>query len=104
MLRIFNGRDLFGWDGAVELLRDLLGMNAAKPFECVGTKEETLAALHLCIEKYRQQGVSLPAALQTIHDAVLSSRSDLRQVARRVLSSWTDQHYLPSDIASVFRD
>ena len=94
MLGIF-GKDLFEWDGAAELLKDLLGMNAAKPFECVGTKEETLAALHLCAEGYRTQGLPLPAGLAPIAETALSSRTDLPALAQRILCSWSDQHYLP---------
>lgn len=81
--------------GAVPVLRELLGLDAAKPFECVGTKEETLAALHLCVEKYKQQNIPLPATLATIEQSVLSTRHDLPEVAQRILASWTDQHHVP---------
>ncbi len=95
--------DLFAWEGAAEVLRALLGLDKEKPFECVGTREETLAAMHLCVEKYRTQGLTLPPALQTIQQSVLSTRRDLPQLAQRILASWTDQHHLPAELAQLFR-
>jgi hypothetical protein len=102
MLKIF-GKDLFEWDGAVPVLRELLGLDAAKPFECVGTKEETLAAMHLCVEKYKEQSLALPPALATINTTVLAARSGLDVIAQRVLTSWTDQHFVPADAAALLR-
>jgi hypothetical protein len=95
--------DLFAWEGAAEVLRALLGLEKEKPFECVGTREETLAAIHLCIEKYRAQGLALPPALRTIQEAALSARSDLPQLAQRILTSWSNQHHVPVDLAQLLR-
>jgi hypothetical protein len=102
MLAIF-GADLFAWDSGAEVLRALLGLDRDKPFECVGTREETLAALYLCVEKYKEQGIAVPAALVAIEAEVLSSRSDLPALARRVLTAWTDQHHLPPELADLLR-
>jgi hypothetical protein len=104
MLGIFGGRDLLEWDGSAELLRDLMGLNAAKPFECVGTKEETLAALHLCAERYRAQGLPLPAGLASIAQTVLASRTDLPALAHRILTSESDHHYVPEGLARILTD
>ena len=102
MLAIF-GADLFTWEGGDEVLRALLGLDRDKPFECVGTRDETLAALYLCVEKYREQGIAVPAALAAIERQVLSSRSDLPALARRVLTAWTDRHNLPPELADLLR-
>ena len=102
LLGIF-GADLFASEGATELLRALLGLDAAKPFECVGTKEETLAALHLCVEKYIQQSLPLPPALAAIEQSVFASRSDLPALARRILASWSDQHHVPPELTATLR-
>jgi hypothetical protein len=98
VLGIF-GADLFAWEGAGEVLRALLGLDKEKPFECVGTREETLAAIHLCVERYRGEQVALPPALQAMQESVLSGRGDLPQLAQRILTSWSDQHFLPRQIA-----
>ena len=102
LLKIF-GSDLFAPEGAEEILRALLGLDASKPFECVGTKEETLAALHLCVEKYKQQGIPLPPALAAIQQTVLVARPDLPGLARRILSSWSNDHHLPAALADQLK-
>ena len=103
-----RGEDLFAWEGAAEGLRALLGMDRDKPFECVGTKEETLAAIYLCVEKARGEGTTLPPALRTVEKTVLSSLSlsagsDLPALAERILTAWTDEHHLPPDLAEALR-
>jgi hypothetical protein len=102
VLGIF-GADLFEGEGAAEVLRALLGLDAAKPFECVGTREETLAAIHLCVEKYRAEQTPLPSALQTMQETVLSARTDLPQLAQRILSSWSENHYISKELIRRLR-
>ncbi|MCH8268763.1 MAG: hypothetical protein IH846_14715 [Acidobacteria bacterium] len=102
------GEDLFAWEGAAEGLRALLGMDRDKPFECVGTKEETLAAIYLCVEKARGEGSILPPALRAMEETVLSSLSrsagsDLPALAENILTAWTDEHHLPPDLAAALR-
>jgi hypothetical protein len=105
LLRIFT-RDLFASEHAEDILRALLGLDAAKPFECVGTREETLAAIHLCVVKYRAEGIELPPPLAAIERTVLASHPsgpDLPDLAQRILASWSDHHYLPAELARQLR-
>ena len=102
ILAIF-GQDLFEWAGAYELLISLLGLDRDKPFECVGTREETMAALFLCTEKYKEGNLALPQALLDVDKNVLSSRNDLPNVVRSVLDAWTDDHCIPPDLADKLR-
>lgn len=102
LLGIF-GQDLFIWEGATPVLEALLGLDCNKPFECVGTKEETMAALYLCIQKYKELRIELPSALREIERKVLVPHPDLPERARRVLTAWTDQHCLPPELAAVLR-
>lgn len=102
MLTIF-GKDLFSWEGAAAGLRALLGMNSEKPFECVGTREETLAAIYLSVEHLKTVEGALPPALVEIEETVLAKRRDLHDVARRILTSWTDDHHVPKDFIGTLR-
>ena len=102
MFAIF-GSDLFAWDGAGEVLRALLGLDAHKPFECVGTREETLAAIYLGVENYTQQGIPLPRALREIEETILAPRRDLPELARSILTAWSDQHHLPPKLAELLQ-
>ena len=102
LLGIF-GEDLFAWSGAFDVVQALLGLDRDKPFECVGTKEETRAALYLCIQTYRNQGIELPAVLLAAEQTILSSGSDLPKLARSILTAWTEQHHIPADLAERLR-
>ena len=88
---------LFGGDpladpancGAVE---ELLGVRGSKPFECVGTPEETAAALHIA----KMRGIAVPHGCMTVfNDRIAARRADLDQVAARALAR-SDDHAVPS--------
>ena len=86
-----------------EIFRTLLGMDRAKPFECVGTREETVAALFLTVKHFRDQGIALPAALREISETVLDSCTDLPAVADRVMNARTDDHFVPEEFIKYLR-
>ena len=61
-LKMF-GRDLFYSDETIPILRELAGLEI-KPFECVATRNEIVAALALAIAKLRNKSEQLPPVLQ----------------------------------------
>ena len=102
VLAIF-GADLLAWEGAGDGLRALLGLDRGKPFECVGTRDETLAAIYLSVEKMKQQGIPLPPALREIEKTILSTRRDLSDLAHCILTAWSEEHHVPPKLAEVLR-
>ncbi|MFH1582665.1 MAG: hypothetical protein ABIA08_02835 [bacterium] len=52
LTKIF-GRNLFGDKSLLPLLLELIGKRKFKPFECVGTKKESVAALSLAVDKQK---------------------------------------------------
>ena len=62
LLKIF-GRDLFDSEDTIPILRELAGFEI-KPFECVATTAEIIAALGLSVAKANASGEPLPAVLQ----------------------------------------
>jgi hypothetical protein len=62
-LRKIFGSDLFENEQNISILRELAGFEV-KPFECVATTAEVVAALALSIAKVQAAGESLPAVLQ----------------------------------------
>jgi hypothetical protein len=62
LLKIF-GRDLFYSEETIPILRELAGFEI-KPFECVATTAEIIAALGLSVTKANASGEPLPAVLQ----------------------------------------
>jgi len=87
---------LFGGDALAdpsncETIEELLGIRGSKPFECVGTPDETAAAVHLA----RMGGVTLPHGCMTVFgDRVAAERNDLDAVAARALARSGD-HAIP---------
>ncbi|MSO21099.1 MAG: hypothetical protein EXQ56_11695 [Acidobacteria bacterium] len=102
LIAIF-GTDPCAQPEAAEILRTLLGMDRAKPFECVGTREETVAALFLTVKHFRDQGIALPAALREISDTILDSCTNPLEVAQRVMAAHSDDHFVPDEIIRRLR-
>jgi hypothetical protein len=79
---------LFGGDALADpanltLVEELLGVRGVKPFECVGTPEETAAALHLA----KSNGRSVPHGIMTVFlDRVAGTIPDLDAAAAIALA------------------
>jgi len=83
---------LFGGDALADpanatIVEELLGLRGAKPFECVGTPEETIAALHIA----KTKGRGLPHGVMTLHaQTTVGSRDDFGPRVAGVLSRNSD--------------
>jgi UDP-N-acetyl-alpha-D-muramoyl-L-alanyl-L-glutamate epimerase len=62
LTKIF-GRDLFNSEETIPILRELAGFEI-KPFECVATTDEVVAALALAIQKLQNDSQPLPPVLE----------------------------------------
>ena len=75
-----------------------------KPFECVGTKKESLAAFYLSWKKTRDRvSGKLPELLKYFEKNILPKYSKLEAESRKIMNSWNKQHNLPKDIEKIFR-
>lgn len=97
------GEDLFERNGALALFKQLVAENTHKPFECVGTRAEILASLYLSIRKASRDRRELPTVLSYIDQHVLPMYPDIPRTAERILSSWSNQHYIPKTYVSYLR-
>jgi hypothetical protein len=94
---------LFGGDALADpanqtTVEELLGMRGTKPFECVGTPDESLAALHLARERGRQ----LPhGVMTTFAERLASGVADLDAVAARALSRSPDHELSARRVAQL---
>jgi hypothetical protein len=102
VIRIF-GEDLFARADTVPIVRELVGLAEHKPFECVGTKEEILVALHLGAQKATTHRDALPLVLRYVEEEIMPQQQDLPQRAERILHAWGDQHYLPLEYAALLK-
>src|SRR3989338_2273282 len=63
--QIFS-ENLFSKREFIALARKFLGGSEIKPFDCVGTKEETMVAFFMCLEKAKRSKEKLPPVLQAV--------------------------------------
>src|SRR5260221_7170752 len=89
------GHDLFGDVAIVPVVRALLAHDLVKPFECVCTKSETLAALYLSILNVEKRGMSMPPVLAAVAGDLPSSRTDLARLAEEILTSYGPHNVAP---------
>jgi hypothetical protein len=96
VLRKVFGGDLFNREQNVAILRELVGLEV-KPFECVGTTEEIVAALALAIAKVQASGESPPVLLQWAAENI-PGVTDTAQ-ASAILRSY-GPHRIPPELES----
>ena len=58
------GKDLLADETLLPILRQLLGLEETKPFECVGTVSEVRRAMRLIVERNFSSGGQMPILLQ----------------------------------------
>jgi len=90
ILKIF-GKDLFKDKGLIPLMEQLTTGNF-KPFECVGTKKESLVAFYLSSQKDKDSAV-----LKYFGKKILPKYPNLSREADRIMASWNDDYFLPKD-------
>ncbi len=89
MLEVFSTN--YFLDSAIQKhIQDLLGEGEGKPFECVGTIEESRLALRLAIQNATNGGIKVPEELQR-----LVEQSEETNAGESLLHSWSTDHFLP---------
>jgi hypothetical protein len=102
LIRTF-GEDFFQREDSISLLRQLAGTVGHKPFECVGTHEETIAALYLGLQRVRSSNRELPTALRFAEAEILPAYPQAEEMAKAVLSAWNAEHNLPVEFEKLLR-
>lgn len=95
--------DLFTRADLLPMARELAGLAEVKPFECVGTYEESLIAYYLAAERFRQRDEPLPVILQALHDEALAHEHNLPERARALLHGWNDENAIPPQFIDYLR-
>ncbi len=94
---------LFGGDALADpgnhsFVEELLGLRGTKPFECVGTPDETVAALHLALK----HGRTIPHGIMTAFTGhVLPKYPELDATANRALTRSHDHELSPLRTAQL---
>jgi len=101
LLKIFK-KNLFDDKKLLPLMQELIGEKKFKPFECVGTKKESLIALYLCFKKYRGlTSANLPILLKYFEKNILPKYKNLERKSIKILNSWNKKHILPRGFEKI---
>ncbi|XOA43117.1 MAG: hypothetical protein ACKKMO_01420 [Candidatus Nealsonbacteria bacterium] len=117
LIKIF-GQNLFKKKGLLSLMKELIGIEKFKPFECVGTKNESLIAFYLSWKKANRVGEEpvllkyfknkiLPLKIRKGFVRGLSRYPKLEKESKEIMTSWNKKHNLPKDFVKIlkkFRD
>lgn len=98
------GQNLFDNESLLDEALALLGKSATKPFDCVGTHEESTAAFYLAVKKHQADKTKLPTLLQLVWDQVLSKQDHLDERATAILQGWNQDHQLPGRMKTLLQD
>lgn len=102
IIKIFR-KNLFRNAKLKSLMLQLIGLEKFKPFECVGTKKESLIAFYLSWKRYKTETPSkLPFLLRYFERNILTKYKNLDSEAKNVMNAWSNQNNLPKKFKSVF--
>lgn len=103
MDRIF-GEDYFRKEKIGKFVIDLIGLGENKPFECVGTVEESKLAITLSVEKYRREGKEIPPLLIMLSQRLgINEETALSVLKKRASSEWGQENFLPEEYVALLK-
>lgn len=103
MKEIF-GQDYFAQPAIQRHIIDLVGLGVHKPFDCVGTREESEMAIALAIRKYEQNELPVPAFLLMLKDRLALTDENLgRAIETRLRTDWNTNHFLSPEYTRLLK-
>lgn len=102
-------RGIFGEDYYLKpemrpLMRALTGLEKNKPFECVGTREESILVVALAIRKYRKEGNKVPPLLFSLEKELgLVDAKTVRLLEDKFRKEWNIKHFLPEEYVKLLK-
>ena len=105
----------------LSIMKQLIGEEKFKPFECVGTKKESLIAFYFALRSFTQRRVrgkpiiKLPFLLEYFEKNILpkylnlapdrtGSGAELETESKKLMNSWDEQHNLPKTFEKVLKN
>jgi len=94
------GSNLFENKALIPLMEELVGERNFKPFECVGTTKESLAALYLSLETNKTNSEIL---LQHFARHILPKHPNIAQYTKKILTSWDTKNFVPPHLEKLLK-
>ncbi len=86
--------NLFEKDSLLGMMLELIGEREVKPFECVGTRKESLVALYLSLQKAKEGG-RVPLLLQYFEIEIIPKHRNWDKMVKEVMEHWNDKNNVP---------
>lgn len=104
LIKIF-GKNLFEDKSLLPIMQELTGEKRFKPFECVGTEKETLAAFYLSWMKNREQFSDKPPfLLRYFEKKIMPKHPGLRNETEAILNSWGKENNSPKNLEKILKN
>lgn len=95
------GQDMLNNEELYPILMELCGLSENKPFECVGTREEVVAAISLGIEKRVKQN----KPLGILYQKYLNQVGTLELISLdEIKGEWNDEHQIPKHLLNLVKE
>ncbi|SJZ84919.1 hypothetical protein [Anaerorhabdus furcosa] len=95
------GQDMLNNEELYPILMELCGLSENKPFECVGTREEVVAAISLGIEKRVKQN----KPLGILYQKYLNQVGTLELISLdEIKGEWNDEHQIPNHLLNLVKE
>ena len=111
-LTAFFGKNLYTDLNLWKTTQELLGLKTTKPFDCVGTHEETTLAFYLAVQHYKKHAQPLPILLEKVAQELENNQklttgpdgqSNFSDRVTTLISDWNSQHYIPEQLAALLQ-
>ncbi|OGK17000.1 hypothetical protein A2690_02410 [Candidatus Roizmanbacteria bacterium RIFCSPHIGHO2_01_FULL_39_12b] len=86
LVSIFK-KNLYSDPSLIQLFKDILGIGAMKPFECVGTPEETIVAMNMA---YKKQEYRDDVIMKMFESEIISKNPDIKKLEKKVFAYGDD--------------
>ena len=85
-------------------MQELIGEKKFKPFECVGTKKESIIAFYLSWQKKKNNGEELPFLLKWFEKNVLPKEKKWKKVSKEIMQGFDQNHFLPPKFEKILKN
>jgi len=103
LVKIF-GENLFDKKKLLPTMQELIGERKFKPFECIGTKKESLIAFYLSWGKGRSElPKETPFLLKYFQNKIIPKYPNLEKESKKIMKAWDNQHNLPREFEKILK-
>ncbi len=103
MIRIF-GQDYFLKKELKQYFYSLVGLGKYKPFECVGTIDESILSIYLGIRAYENENKKIPEILLILKRKLeVKQKIDIDDLENRILNDW-GKNFLPREYEKLLKN